>query len=151
MAYTAPANLATGDTRRMAGADAGAYRAYQILHTWFVALPIIAGLDKFTDYLTNWEQYLAPEIPKALGLAPHTFMMAVGVIEIVAGLLVAFVPRIGAYVVAAWLLGIVGNLMLNPIHYWDVAARDVGLCLAAIALGSLSVWATNKRSPTPNS
>lgn len=148
MAYTAPANMATG-TSHTADRDAGAYRAYQILHVWFTALPIIAGIDKFTEYLTNWEQYLAPEIPKAIGLAPHTFMMAVGVVEIVAGLLVAFIPRIGSYVVAAWLLGIVGNLMLNPVHYWDVAARDFGLCLAAIALGSLSAWTARNRTAAP--
>ena len=145
MAYSAPANVASGaGGRDAAGADAAAYRAYHILHIGFVILPILAGIDKVFDFMTNWEKYLAPVVSSTLGVAPHSFMMAVGAIEIVAGLLVALKPRIGAYVVALWLVGIIVNLALNPVHYWDVAARDFGLFLGAISLGSLSAWAARR-------
>src|SRR3954454_17830352 len=87
-------------------------QAYQILHWGFVAAPAIAGLDKFTHVLTNWDAYLAPAFGRMLGGAAHGFMLVVGVVEIVAGLLVAVRPRIGAYVVAAWLLGIIVTLVL---------------------------------------
>jgi hypothetical protein len=145
MAYTAPANM-PGSTREASAAvaESSAHRAYQILHFGFVVLPLIAGIDKFFGFLTNWEKYLAPVVPATLGVSAHTFMMVVGAIEIVAALIVAFAPRLGAYVVALWLLGIIGNLVLNPVHYWDVAARDFGLVLGALALGSLSAWATRK-------
>src|SRR5262245_4713028 len=85
-----------------------AYQAFQILHWGFVVLPIVAGIDKFLSLLTNWNQYLWPPLGNMVGGAA-TFMSIVGVIEIVAGLLVAFKPKIGAYVVALWLLGIIGN------------------------------------------
>jgi hypothetical protein len=114
-----------------------AYQAYQILHMGFVALPVIAGLDKFFHMLVNWNIYLAPQVANALGGNRHAFMLAVGAIEIVAGLLVALKPRIGAYVVAAWLGGIIVNLLLTG-HYFDVALRDFGLCLGALALARLS-------------
>src|SRR4051794_34340161 len=87
-----------------------AYQAYLILHVGFAALPILAGLDKYFHVLTNWDMYLAPVVSRVLPVEAHTFMLAVGAIEIAAGLLVAFRPQIGAYVVAAWLLGIVVNL-----------------------------------------
>jgi hypothetical protein len=115
-----------------------AYQAYQILHVGFAALPIIAGLDKFASVLANWDKYLAPVVASHLPCSAHTFMMIVGVVEIVAGLLVAIKPRIGAYVVAAWLVSIIGNLLLLG-GYFDVALRDFGLCLGAIALGRLSL------------
>src|ERR1044071_5684456 len=82
-------------------------QAYQILHFGFTAAPIIAGLDKFFHVLVNWDQYLAPVVANALPFDGHTFMLIVGVIEIVAGLLVWFKPRLGGYVVAAWLWGII--------------------------------------------
>jgi len=114
-----------------------AYQAYQILHIGFIAAPALAGLDKFTDLLTNWDQYLAPAIERLLPVSGHTFMLLVGIVEMAAAVLVAVRPRIGAYVVAAWLLGIIFNLLLIP-GYFDVALRDFGLALGALALARLS-------------
>jgi hypothetical protein len=113
------------------------YQAYQILHLGFVVAPLAFGLDKFFHLLVDWDRYLAPFVPRLLGISGHSFMLAVGVVEIAAGLLVAFKPRIGGYVVAAWLLGIVFNLLLIP-GYFDIALRDFGLALAALALARLS-------------
>jgi len=115
-----------------------AYRAYQILHVGFVAAPLLAGLDKFTDLMTNWDGYLAKPIANALPFSAHTFMMIVGVVEIVAALLVALRPKIGAYVVAAWLVGIIVDLLMLGGAY-DIALRDFGLCLGALALGRLAL------------
>jgi len=114
-----------------------ARQAYQILRFAFVVAPIAAGADKFLHLLVNWDQYLAPMVSRLLGGHGHEFMLAVGVIEIVAGLGVALKPRIFAYVVAVWLLGIICNLLAIP-GYFDVALRDVGLMLGALALGRLS-------------
>jgi len=118
---------------------APAHQAYRILHVGFAVLPIIAGLDKFTHYLVNWDSYLAPMIARQLPAAipPHTFMLAVGIIEIIAGLIVLVRPRIGAYIVMLWLWGIIANLLLVG-AYHDVALRDFGLSLGALALGRLS-------------
>jgi hypothetical protein len=112
-------------------------QAYQLLHWGFVAAPVIAGLDKFAQILTNWDQYLAPVFARPLGGAAHGFMLVVGVVEVIAGLLVAIRPRIGAYVVAAWLVGIIVNLLLSG-KYFDIALRDFGLCLGALALARLA-------------
>jgi hypothetical protein len=112
-----------------------AYQAYRILQIGFVVAPIVAGLDKFTGLLTDWEQYLAPFIADAIGAG--TFMAIVGVIEIAAGIGVAIKPRIFAYVVSAWLVGIIINLLLIP-GFYDIALRDLGLALGALALGRLS-------------
>ena len=114
-----------------------AYQAYQLLHVAFVAAPVIAGLDKFAQLLVNWDQYLAPQARSILGSATHTFMLVVGVVEIIAGLIVALKPKIGAYIVAAWLALIIVNLLLNG-RYFDIALRDFGLFLGALALGRLS-------------
>ncbi len=117
-----------------------AYQAYQILHVAFIVAPVIAGIDKFFHVLVNWDQYLAPAVARLLPFGAHTFMSIVGVIEIAAGLVVALKPRVGAYVVSAWLLGIVINLLLAG-SFFDVALRDFGLALGALALGRLSeVW-----------
>jgi hypothetical protein len=113
------------------------YQAYLILQIGFTVLPIIAGLDKFFHLLANWDQYLAPLVTGLLPLSGHTFMIVVGVIEIVAGLLVALRPRIGAYIVLLWLWGIIVNLLLIP-GVSDVALRDFGLSLGALALARLS-------------
>jgi hypothetical protein len=113
------------------------YQAYQILHVGFVVAPLVAGLDKFFHLLVDWDRYLAPFVPAMLGISGQTFMRVVGVVEIAAALLVAFKPRIGGYVVAAWLLGIVFNLLLIP-GYFDIALRDFGLALGALALARLS-------------
>jgi uncharacterized membrane protein YphA (DoxX/SURF4 family) len=114
-----------------------AYQAYRILHFGFVVAPILAGLDKFLHLLVNWDQYLPGVVANISPIPPHTLMLIVGVIEIVAGIGVAIKPRIFAYVVAAWLAVIVINLLLIP-GYFDVALRDFGLFLAALALGALS-------------
>ena len=113
------------------------YQAFQILRTGFTVAPIVAGLDKFLHLLVNWDQYLPPFVNNLTGGHGHQLMMAVGVIEIVAGLGVAFKPRLFAYVVSAWLLLIIINLLMIP-GYFDVALRDLGLCLAALALARLS-------------
>ena len=114
-----------------------AYQAYQLLYLGFIAAPLVAGIDKFTNFLTDWSQYLAPAFVGLLPLSAGTFMLFVGIVEIGAAALVAVRPRIGAYVVAAWLAGIVINLLLIP-AYLDVALRDFGLMLGALALARLS-------------
>src|SRR5688572_26715658 len=113
------------------------YQAYQILHVGFVVAPVVAGLDKFLHLLVDWDQYLAPVVPRLLGINGHTLMLVGGVVEFAAGLLVAFKPRIGGYLVAAWLMGIIFNLLLIP-GYFDIALRDFGLALGAVALARLS-------------
>ena len=114
------------------------YQAYQILHLAFVVAPVVAGVDKFFHFLTNWDVYLAPIVPNMLGITAHTFMLGVGVIEVLAGVIVAFAPRIGGWVVGLWLCGIVLNLLLLG-SFFDVALRDFGLALGAFALARLSV------------
>ena len=115
------------------------YQAYQALHVGFTIAPILAGADKFVGLLTNWDKYLAPAAANVITpvMPAHTFMLAVGVIEIVAGLLVAVMPRIGAYVVCAWLVGIIVNLLMLG-SYYDIALRDLGLAIGAFALGRLA-------------
>jgi len=114
-----------------------AYEAYRILHLAFIVAPIVAGLDKFFNLLVNWEQYLPPFVNDMIGGHGHELMLAVGVIEIVAGLGVALKPKIFAYVVSVWLLLIVVNLLMIP-GYYDIALRDFGLALGALALARLS-------------
>ena len=114
-----------------------AYQAYQILYLGFIVAPLVAGLDKFTHFLTDWDKYLAPVVAGLLPFSTHTFMLFVGIVEIGAAALVALRPQIGAYVVAAWLAGIVINLLLIP-AYFDIALRDFGLMLGALALAQLS-------------
>lgn len=114
-----------------------AFQAYTILRFGFTVAPIIAGIDKFLHLLVNWDQYLPPVVNNLLGGNGHVFMYAVGVIEIVAGIGVALKPKIFAYVVAAWLVAIIVNLLLIP-GFFDVALRDLGLALGALALGRLA-------------
>jgi len=113
-----------------------AAQAFLILYVGFIALPVIAGLDKFFGVLANWDMYLAPQVADRLPRGGHTFMRVVGVVEIVAGLVVLARPRVGAYVVAAWLAGIIVNLLLTGMFY-DIALRDLGLLLGALALARL--------------
>jgi hypothetical protein len=120
--------------RHFAGARG---QAFFILYAGFVALPIIAGLDKFFNLLVSWEQYLSPLATDLIPISASTFMMIVGVIEIAAGLLVAIHPRIGACVVAMWLVGIIVNL-LTMAGFYDIALRDFGLALGALALARLA-------------
>ena len=117
--------------------DNPAYQAYLILRTGFIVAPILFGLDKFTNLLTDWTTYLAPAIDRLVPGSATSAMLAVGVVEIVAGLVVAVRPKVGGYLVAAWLTGIIGNLLLLGDHY-DVALRDFGLLLAALALARLA-------------
>lgn len=124
-------------TTEASEASGPAYEAYRILHVAFTIAPIVAGLDKFFNLLVNWEQYLPPVVTNMLGGHGHELMLVVGVVEIVAGLGVAFKPKIFAYVVSLWLLLIVVNLLMIP-GYFDVALRDFGLALGALALARLS-------------
>jgi uncharacterized membrane protein YphA (DoxX/SURF4 family) len=95
--------MATAGAIQERNASNPTYQAYRILHFGFTALPIIAGLDKFAHILVNWDMYLAPVIARISPIPEHALMMVIGVIEIIAGILVAIKPRIGAYIVAAWL------------------------------------------------
>jgi hypothetical protein len=125
------------ESRLSARAASLAYQAYLILYAGFIVAPLLAGADKFFHLLVNWDQYLAPRIAGVLPVGAHSFMLIVGAIEMVAAALVALKPRVGAYVVAVWLWGIVVNLLLIP-GYYDVALRDFGLSLGALALGRLA-------------
>jgi len=114
------------------------YQAYEILHIAYTVAPLAAGIDKFFHFLVNWDEYLSPMVSGVLHVPAHTFMLAVGAIEIVAGLIVAIAPRIGGWVVGLWLCGIVLNLLSIP-AYFDIALRDAGLALGAFALARLGV------------
>ena len=116
-----------------------AYQAYLLLRIGFVVAPILFGLDKFFNVLVDWDRYLAPFVNDLVPGNAHQAMLAVGVIEIVAGLAVALRPRFGGYLVAAWLAGIIVNLLAIP-DYYDVALRDFGLLLGALTLARLA-WA----------
>jgi uncharacterized membrane protein YphA (DoxX/SURF4 family) len=109
--------------------------ARKILLWVFGLVPILAGLDKFFNLLTDWEKYLGP-LKEYLPFAPHTFMMIVVVIEIIAGILVFIITRIGAYIVAAWLFCI--SIVLISGMYYDIAVRDLAMALSAFCLGQLS-------------
>jgi hypothetical protein len=115
-----------------------ARQAFLLLRTVFTVAPILFGLDKFLNLLTDWTIYLAPVATSVIPVSGQTFMYAVGVVEILAGLLVAFRPRIGSLVVAAWLLGIIVNLLILG-NFYDVALRDFGLFVGAVALNRLAV------------
>jgi hypothetical protein len=117
--------------------DNPAYQAFLVLRTGFVVAPILFGLDKFTNLLTDWTTYLAPAVDRLVPGSATSAMAAVGVVEIVAGLVVAVRPKVGGYLVAAWLAGIITNLLLLGDRY-DVALRDFGLLLAALALARLA-------------
>ena len=104
--------------------------------------PLIAGADKFFHVLVDWDRYLSPEFADVFHLQAHTLMYAVGVIEIAAGVVVALRPRFGGYLVAAWLAGIIINLLLMA-DYYDVALRDFGLLVGALALARLAKDRTN--------
>jgi hypothetical protein len=124
-------------TATSAGTDRAGREAFLILRAAFTVAPILFGLDKFADLMTDWPKYLASQFDDVIPGSAHQAMLAVGVIEIVAGLLVFWRPRIGAYVVALWLAGIIVNLLILG-GYGDVALRDFGLLLAALALARLA-------------
>ncbi len=114
-----------------------AYQAFTLLRIAFTVAPILFGLDKFFNVMVDWEQYLAPWINDIIPGSAATAMHLVGVIEIVAGIVVALKPRYGAYLVAAWLGGIVVNLLTYS-GYYDIALRDFGLMLGALTLARLA-------------
>jgi uncharacterized membrane protein YphA (DoxX/SURF4 family) len=114
------------------------YQAFLLLRTVFTVAPIVAGLDKFANVLVDWDKYLAPWINDIIPGSAQDAMYGIGAIEIAAGLLVAVKPRFGAPLVAAWLAGIVFNLLTYS-GYYDVALRDFGLMVGALALWRLSV------------
>ena len=113
------------------------FQAFLMLRTVFTIAPIAFGLDKFFNILTDWPQYLAPRFDDVIPGNAHQAMLMIGVVEIAVGVLVALWPHIGGYVVAAWLAGIIANLLLIP-GYYDVALRDFGLLVAAVALARLA-------------
>jgi uncharacterized membrane protein YphA (DoxX/SURF4 family) len=114
-----------------------AYQGYILLRLGFAVAPILFGIDKFFNILVDWEKYLAPWINRILPGTASDVMYLVGVVEIAAGVAVALKPRYGAYLVAAWLAGIVVNL-LSYSGYYDIALRDFGLMLAALTLARLA-------------
>jgi hypothetical protein len=130
---TASTMPTTSTTRTSLGAD----RAFLLLRSVFTIAPIAFGLDKFAELLTDWEQYLAPWVDDLVPGSAHEAMLAVGVIEVVAGITVALAPRMGALLVAGWLAGIIVNLVSMG-DYYDIALRDFGLLVGAVALAVLA-------------
>lgn len=112
-------------------------RVTTIMRITYGVVPMVAGADKFTHILVNWDQYLAPQIANMLPFAPHTFMLIVGVIEIAAGLLVLAKPRLGSLIVCLWLLGIAINLLIGG-QYYDIAVRDIVMTIGAFSLFTLT-------------
>jgi hypothetical protein len=114
-----------------------AFQAFSLLRVGFTIAPILFGLDKFLDWLVDWRAYLAPEIDDLVPGNAHQAMLIVGVIEIVAGLVVAVRPKLGGYLVATWLGAIIVNLLLQA-DFYDIALRDFGLLIGALALARLA-------------
>ena len=106
---------------------------YTQLKFTYAIVPILAGIDKFTHLLTNWDKYLAPAVADVIPFEPHTFMLIVGVIEIIAGAIVLIRPKLGAIIVALWLLSIVINLLISG-EYFDIAVRDLVMAIGAYSL-----------------
>lgn len=113
------------------------YQAFLALRTVFTVAPILFGLDKFTNLLVDWTSYLAPWIDDIVPGTAQQAMYAVGVVEIVAGVVVALIPRYGGLLVAVWLAGIIVNLLTIP-GFYDIALRDFGLFVGAVALARLA-------------
>jgi hypothetical protein len=113
------------------------FQAFLLLRIGFTVAPILFGLDKFVDVLVDWEIYVAPELVDLLSVSAGDLLYAVGAIEIVAGIVVALRPRFGGYLVAAWLGGIIVNLLLQA-DFYDIALRDFGLLLGALTLARLA-------------
>jgi hypothetical protein len=124
-----------------------ALQAFWTLRIGFTVAPILFGLDKFANWLVDWPKYLAPQFNDLIPGNAHQAMLIVGVIEIVAGIVVALRPRFGGYLVAAWLAGIIVNLLVLG-DYYDVALRDFGLLLGAVALARLATAFTSPRART---
>jgi uncharacterized membrane protein YphA (DoxX/SURF4 family) len=125
---------------RTSDVGAAANQAFWLLRIGFTVAPILFGLDKFFNWSVDWPVYLAGWVDDIIPGSGQDWMYVVGGIEIAAGVLVAVAPRIGAFVVAAWLGGIVLNLLTkNPPEYYDIALRDFGLMLGALTLGRLAL------------
>jgi hypothetical protein len=135
--HRSPAAASPPPSTRPPTAAVGTHEAFLLLRTVFTVAPILFGLDKFLGLLTDWESYLAPWVNDLVPGTAHQAMLAVGVVEILAGVLVAVRPALGGYVVAAWLLGIIVNLVTMG-EYYDIALRDVGLLVGALALARLA-------------
>src|SRR5262245_13684206 len=114
-----------------------AYQAFWILRIGFTVAPILFGIDKFLNWMIEWTGYLASQIDDLIPGNAHQAMLAVGVIEVVAGVIVALRPKFGGYLVALWLAGIIVNLLIQA-EYYDIALRDFGLLLGALALARLA-------------
>ena len=114
-----------------------AYQAFMLLRTAFTVAPIAFGVDKATNLLTDWQQSLSPTNDQLVPGTAHQLMLVVGLVEVIAGVLVGLRPHLGAYLVAGWLAGIILNLLLIP-GFYDVALRDFGLLIAALALARLA-------------
>ena len=110
---------------------------FNLLKYVFVVVPIVAGADKFTNLLTNWEQYVNPSIADLLPFSAALFMKIVGVIEIVAGLIVFKKPELGGYIVSAWLT-LIALSLLAGFNYVDVAVRDLVMAIAALSMARLA-------------
>src|SRR3954447_21888465 len=124
------------------------YQAFLLLRTAFTLAPILFGLDKFANLMTFWPKYLAHWIDAIVPGTAQQAMYAVGVVEVIAGLVVLVAPRFGAWLVAAWLAGIIVNLLTLP-GFYDIALRDFGLFIAAVALGRLATrYAPRRRTST---
>jgi hypothetical protein len=136
MATVAPARP-TATPRSDARTGNAVAQAFWLLRTGFTVAPILFGLDKFLDWLVDWRIYLAPEINDLVPGDAHQALLAVGFIEVLAGVVVAVRPRFGGYLVAAWLGGIIVNLLLQA-DFYDVALRDFGLLIGAVALARLA-------------
>jgi uncharacterized membrane protein YphA (DoxX/SURF4 family) len=126
------------DTRQ-ASLSSPAFQAYVLLRTTFVVAPILFGVDKYFNFMVDWPKYLAPWIDDIVPGTAQQFMYVVGAVEILAGILVLAFPRWGSLVVAAWLGGIIVNLLtVNPPQYYDIALRDFGLMVGAVVLNRLA-------------
>ena len=131
---TVPSRTGDSSARSL---DNPAFQAFTLLRVGFTVAPILFGIDKFLNWLVDWPIYLAPRINDIVPGNAHQAMLAVGVIEIVAGLVVAVRPKFGGYLVAAWLAGIIVNLLIQA-DFYDIALRDFGLLLGALALARLA-------------
>jgi hypothetical protein len=122
---------------------ASVHQLQNTLKLTFGIVPIVAGLDKFTNLLTNWSDYLSSSVRGMLPLDPLVFMKVVGIIEISAGLIVLIRPLMGAYIVMAWLILIALQLIFSG-HYFDVAVRDLVMAMGAYTLAQITVIAGKK-------
>lgn len=148
MATATVAHRAATHRRLDARVSDPAFQAFALLRVGFTVAPILFGLDKFLNWLVDWEHYLAPQVNDLIPGNAHQAMLAVGVIEIVAGLVVAVRPRFGGYLVAAWLTAIALNLI--ALHHFDIAVRDLVMATGALTLARLTeLRATVSHTTTP--